>query len=185
MRILLFFKFSLIVCVLVSPSILFSQGAIIKDGNWELTLNKEMNNVLSEQLTMLKTIAMTEPSVYELAKEMEMLFEGVRQPRSITLSVEQAERGVISIFEMSDHAINSSNQINGGCTYKIEWLEKIIGTVSGKCKDGSIIKGEVSVPNDLNAQYKGTITPVDGSPYPIGWDAKWLGSDSYQTDEVY
>ncbi len=86
MRILLFFKFSLIVCVLVSPSILFSQGAIIKDGNWELTLNKEMNNVLSEQLTMLKTIAMTEPSVYELAKEMEMLFEGARQPRLITLS---------------------------------------------------------------------------------------------------
>ena len=164
---------------------MFAEGAVIKDGNWESGISEEMSNAFSEQLLMLQAIAKTEPSVHALENKMEKLIEKAKQQRSITLSVEQAERGVISFFELADQAIQSSGDNAGSCVYEIEWLEKTIGAVSGKCEDGSIIKGEVSVPNDLNAHYKGTITPKDGNPYPIGWDAKWIGSDSYQADDVY
>lgn len=176
MRIFLLFKFLFFLFLVFSYSLLFAQGAVIKDGNWELVVSEEMNTAFSEQLTMLKTMAKTEPSVHAIKAKMERLLNKARQPRLLSLSVEQSEHGVISIFELSDQAIKSTDSKSGSCTYQIEWLEKIIGTVSGTCEDGSIIKGEVSVPNDLEAHYKATITPVDGRPYPVGWDAKWVGS---------
>jgi len=99
-----------------------------------------------------------------------------RKPKTLHLSEEQGERGVISIFEKSDKATKESGIEGAACKHEIEWLENRIGSVTGKCEDGSIIKGEISVPSDIEIHYKATVTSPNEDPYPVGWDAKWVGS---------
>ena len=134
---------------------------------------------------MLDALAKTEPSIQDLKQNMMKSIEEIKKPRSYILSEAQAERGVISIFEQSDKINRDSGITNAGCTHEIEWLEKRIGAVSGKCEDGSIIKGEVSVTSDIELHYKGTVTPANDNPYPVGWDAKWITSYKNDADEIY
>ena len=162
-----------------------AQGPVIKDGQWEAVFSDEMNAALDEQINMLDALAKTEPSIQALKENMMKSLEVARKPRSYFISEEQAERGVISIFEQSDEITRNSGITNAGCTHEIEWLEKRIGSVSGKCEDGSIIKGEVSVTSDIELHYKGTVTPANDDPYPVGWDAKWITSITNDADEVY
>jgi len=151
-----FFIFLVFIIFIILGSTTQAQGPIIKDGKWEAVFSDEMNTALDEQIN-----------------------------RTYTISEEQAERGVISIFEQSDEITRNSGITNAGCTHEIEWLEKRIGTVSGKCEDGSIIKGEVSVTSDIEIHYKGTVTPANDNPYPVGWDAKWITSYKNDADEIY
>lgn len=163
-------------------SSLLAQGPVIKDGEWEAVFSAEMNATLDEQVKMLDAMAKTEPSMQVIKDKVLAALKKAKKPRTIRLSEEQAERGVISIFEQSD---NATKKKGVACKHEIEWLEKHIGQVSGTCEDGSIIKGEVSIPSDLEIHYKATVTPVDGSPYPVGWDAKWLNSYKHEADDVY
>jgi len=85
----------------------------------------------------------------------------------------------------ADKATQESGIEGAACKHEIEWLEARIGSVTGKCEDGSIIKGEVSVPSDIEIHYKGTVTPANDIPYPVGWDAKWVGSYDRDAAELY
>jgi len=178
------FVFLVFIIFIHSPSIALAQGPVIKDGKWEAVFSDEMNSALDEQISMLDALAKTEPSIQALKENMMKSLEEARKPRTYTISEDQAERGVISIFKQSDEITRNSGITNAGCTHEIEWLEKRIGTVSGKCEDGSIIKGEVSVTSDIEIHYKGTVTPANDNPYPVGWDAKWITSYINNSDNT-
>jgi hypothetical protein len=180
-----FLAILLFISLIFMNSSLHAQGPVIKDGKWEAVFSDEMNTALDEQIKMLDALAKTEPSIQRLKENMMKSLEEARKPRSYNISEEEAERGVISIFEQSDKITRNSGITNAGCTHEIDWLEKRIGTVSGKCEDGSIIKGEVSVPSDIEIHYKGTVTPANDNPYPVGWDAKWITSYKKDTEDIY
>jgi|GEM_PF-5220112 len=176
------YKFNLLhpllfIGILFLSSALFAQGPAIKDGKWQATLSEEMNNRLDEQIKMLDAMAKSDPSMQIIKDKVMQSLNEARQPKTHYLTEEQAERGVISFFDQAEKIAKESDSNVASCTHEIEWLETQVGSVSGKCEDGSIIKGEISVPNDLEIHYKATVTPVDNSPYPVGWDAKWVGSD--------
>jgi len=174
----------LIILSFISSSLL-AQGPVIKDGEWEAVLSEEMTAAFDEQVKMLDAMAKSDPSMLKMKEQIIKTFAEAKKPKTHYLSEEQAERGVISIFEEADKATQNSGIEGAACKHEIEWLEKTIGSVSGKCEDGSIIKGEVSVPNDLEIHYKATVAPVDEKPYPVGWDAKWLNSYSRESDDFY
>lgn len=164
---------------------LHAQGPWLKDGKWEAVFSEEMNNNFDEQIKMLDALAKSEPSMNKLKEQMLKSLAEARKPKIHYLSEEQADRGVISIFEEGDKATKESGIEGAACKHEIEWLEKRIGSVTGKCEDGSIIKGEVSVPSDVEIHYKATVTPADDVPYPVGWDAKWVDGLPEQADEIY
>ena len=115
-------------------SSLLAQGPAIKDGEWESTLSEEMNAVLDEQVKMLDAMAKSEPSMQNLKKQILESLEKARKPRSHYLSEEQAERGVISIFEEADKATQKSGAKGAACKHKIEWLEKKLALSAASVK---------------------------------------------------
>ena len=183
-----YYLVSLLFFGLIITMVVYAQEPELVPGKWEFILNNAMSQDLEKIADLIEQERAEQDSIIledeysgndHLANHTRSLLdtlEEAQKPHYWHISKEQAKQGVIAIFGEPDAITQESDLSDTACVHSIEWKNQYEGIVSADCEDGAVIQGIVKVPDSKQIQYEATVTPTDGKPYPVGWNAKWISN---------